>query len=150
MRETAFDLYQFVIKPCLARLEAHKLERGDPIKIIFKTDYLVEYIFEDGFRFFLNHKGGCLGTNEVKYSDGNYTIDIDHDDNSNSNWFRVTKNGKTVTLFKVSEDGTIELGSQVSLSSDHKLVSIAGITGKSNRVNFYNEDGSACGAIKVV
>lgn len=146
-----YDIYTKVIKPCLARLEQHKLCRGNPIKIIFKSAYLVEYVFADGSRFFLNYKGGCasIGMSEIKYSDENYTIDIDHDDSSTANWFRITKNGQTVTLFKVYENGIIELGSQVSVSADHKLLDIAGVAGKDNKVNFCNTDGDVCGAIKV-
>ena len=62
-----------------------------------------------------------MGTSETRYSDANYTIDIDHDANTNTAFFRVTKDGSQTTLFKVREDGTIELGAHVKIDPDGDL-----------------------------
>ena len=46
-----------------------------------------------------------IGTTPVICSHGNITMDIDQDNNSGDNYFRVTRDGEVTELFKVQENG---------------------------------------------
>ena len=70
-----------------------------------------------------------LGSTPVICSHDNVGIDIDQNNNSGSNYFRVTMNGETTELFRVQENGNVGIGttspsSILETSSNGSLVTI--------------------------
>jgi len=59
-----------------------------------------------------------IGTTPVVCSHGDITMDIDQDNNSGSNYFRVTRDGEATELFRVQENGNVGVGTN---SPDQKL-----------------------------
>ena len=57
-----------------------------------------------------------LGSTPVICSHDNIGIDIDQNNNSGSNYFRVTRDGEATELFRVQENGNVGIGTTLPLS----------------------------------
>jgi len=105
---------------------AYDLEQSHGnIKQITFDEKRAKIIYADGYWFFIG-ESGCTGKDDKKtvqvFSNQSYQIDIDHDKDTNTAFFVVTKDDGATELFKVYEDGHVVFSNGFTIDVDGNIV----------------------------
>jgi len=105
---------------------AYDLEQSHgSIKQIAFDEKRAKIIYADGYWFFIG-ESGCTGKDDKKtvqvFSNQSYQIDIDHDKDTNTAFFLVSKDDGATELFKVYEDGHVVFSNGFTIDVDGNIV----------------------------